>query len=181
MNQTTLTRPPATEYAPAFERYLARVPEADVLAVLAGQARELPGTLGSVRGEGERFRYAEGKWSIREVLGHMIDAERIFGYRAVSIARGEKASLPGFDENAYVEAGSFDDYPLPELLAEFSLVREGHLALFRHLRPEAWLRIGSANGHPHSVRAMAFVMAGHVRHHLSVLTERYLPHVPGRS
>jgi len=181
MTEATTLRPPSSEYAPPFERYVSRVTETDILSVLGGQGRELPDALAKVRGEAERYRYAEGKWSIREMLGHMIDTERIFGYRAVCIARGEQTSLPGFDENTYVANASFDDVPLEELLDEFVHVREGHVAMFRHLAPDAWRRVGTANSHPLSVRALAFVMAGHVRHHLSVLRERYLPKLPGRS
>ena len=135
-------------------------------------------TLANVRGEAERFRYAEGKWSIREVVGHVVDTERIMGYRACCVARGETASLPGFDENAYVQNASFDACPLPELLDELAVVREGNLALFRHLDAGAWSRVGTANAHPISVRALAYVMLGHPRHHLAVLRERYLPHLP---
>ena len=131
-----------------------------------------------MRGEGERFRYAEGKWSIREVLGHLVDTERIMGYRACCVARGETASLPGFDENAYVANASFDACPLSGLLEELQHVREGHLAFFRHLDGKAWARIGAANAHPISARALAYVMVGHPRHHLAVLRERYLPHLP---
>jgi hypothetical protein len=137
--------------------------------------KELPAALAGVRGEAERFRYAEGKWSIREVVGHVIDAERVFGYRALCIARGETASLPSFDENEYVANASFDHCTLEELLEEFVQVREGHLAFFRHLSKEAWTRSGVANASPVSVRALAFILAGHPRHHLAVLRERYLP------
>ena len=104
------------------------------------------------------------------MVGHMIDTERIMGYRAVCVARGETTSLPGFDENAYVANASFDQVPLGELLDEFAHVREGHLAFFRHLSPEAWLRKGLANGNPISTRALAYVMVGHPRHHLGCLS-----------
>jgi hypothetical protein len=179
MTQLALERPPSREYAPAFERYVSRVTETDVLGVLARQKTDLSAALAAVRGEREGFRYAEGKWSIRQVVGHVLDAERIFGYRALCIARGEAGSLPGFDENAYVENAPFDACPLAELLDQYAHVREAHLGFFRHLSPEAWRRVGSANGSPTSVRAMAFIMVGHVRHHLAVLEERYLPRLGG--
>ena len=178
MNQAGVERPPSSEFASAFLKYISRVPEADVLAAMARQREEVVTAFGKVRGPGERHRYAEGKWSVREVVGHVIDTERIMGYRAVCIARGEAASLPGFDENAYVANAAFDDCPLAELLDEFAHVREGHLAFFRHLSPEAWLRKGAANANPISVRALAFVMVGHPRHHLAVFQERYLPQLP---
>jgi hypothetical protein len=175
MTDLAIERPPSGEYAPPFERYVSRVEGSDILAALARQKAELPAALAAVRGDAETFRYADDKWSIRQVVGHVLDAERIFGYRAVCVARGEAGSLPAFDENAYVANASFDDVPLAELLDEFGHVREGHVALFRHLRPEAWRRIGAANAHPISARALAFIMVGHVRHHLGVLQERYLP------
>ena len=178
MSQVLVERPPSTEYAGPFERYVSRVSEADVVSVLARQKDEVLAAFAKARGPAERYRYADGKWSVREMAGHVVDTERIMGYRAVCVARGETASLPGFDENAYVANASFDECPLGELLDEFAHVREGHLAFFRHLSPEAWLRKGVANGNPISVRALAYVMAGHPRHHLAVFQERYLPHLP---
>lgn len=178
MSTATVARPPREEYAPFFDRYVSRVEEADVLQALARQPGEVRAALAGVRGEAERFRYAEGKWSIREIVGHLADTERIMGYRACCLARGETTSLPGFDENAYVQNASFDDCPLPELLDELEVVREGNLAMFRHLDARAFLRVGTANAHPMSVRALAYIMLGHPRHHLAVLRERYLPHLP---
>ena len=158
---------------------MSRVSESDVVAVLARQKDEVLAAFGKVRGAGRALplrRRTSGR--VREMVGHVVDTERIMGYRAVCVARGEAASLPGFDENAYVANASFDDVPLGELLDEFAHVREGHLAFFRHLSPEAWLRKGLANSNPISVRALAYVMAGHPRHHLGVFQERYLPHLP---
>jgi hypothetical protein len=177
MAQGIVERPASSEYASAFAGYVALVPETDVMASLARQKGELVEALSPVRGATERYRYADGKWSIREVVGHVIDSERIFGYRALCIARGETAALPGFDENTYAANAPYGDYPLGDLLEEFEQVREGHVSLFRHLSREAWLRVGVANSNPVSVRAMAFIMVGHVRHHLRILGERYLPHV----
>ena len=159
MSSLVIERPKATEYGPFFERYVSRVTEPDIMGALAG----------------EHYRYAAGKWTVRELVGHVIDTERIMGYRAVCVARGETLSLPGFDENAYAANATFDDYPLGELLQEFVLVRDGHLSFFRHLSAEAWPRTGAANQHPISVRALAWVMVGHVRHHLAVLEQHYLP------
>jgi DinB superfamily len=175
MAQGIVERPPATEYSSAFEVYVSLVPETDVMTALAQQKGELARTLSSVRGEAERYRYADGKWTIRELVGHVIDSERVFGYRALCIARGEKVSLPGFDENAYAANAPYGDYPLGDLLDEFAQVREGHLFLFRHLSREAWVRVGTANSNPASVRALAYITVGHVRHHLGVLRDRYLP------
>jgi hypothetical protein len=175
MTDVIVERPTPAEYAQPFERYVSLVQDGDVLAALTRQGSELAQALSGVGAAAERFRYADGKWSIREVVGHVIDSERVFGYRALCIARGEQAPLPGFDENAYQAHASFDASPLAELLREFALVREGHLPLFRRLSGEAWLRSGVANSKPASVRALAFIMVGHVRHHLGVLRERYLP------
>ncbi len=173
MSQVIVERPSSAEYAQPFERYVSLVPDADVLAALERQTGELVEALSGVRGEAQRYRYAEGKWSIREVVGHVLDSERVFGYRALCVARGEQASLPGFDENLYAANAPFDDCPLGELLSEFGHVREGHLSFFRHLSALAWQRSGVANTKTVSVRALAFIMVGHVRHHLGVLRERY--------
>jgi DinB superfamily len=178
MSAIVVERPQPTEYAAAFERYVSRVPETDVMGSLARQKAEWPAAFKAIKGEAERYRYAPDKWSIRELVGHVIDTERIMGYRAVCVARGETLSLPGFDENAYAAHSTFDDYPLAELLEEFAQVREGHLSFFKHLSPDAWLRTGVANQNPISVRALAWVIVGHARHHRAVLEQHYLPRLP---
>jgi hypothetical protein len=168
-----LERPRSDEYGPFFERYVARVPGNDALSFLATQHQSLLEELERVPESRGGHRYAEGKWSIREVIGHMTDAERIMAYRALCIARGEQKSLPGFDENAYMNETPFASYTLRDLLAEFGQVRTANLSLLSHLDDAAWRRAGNANGYNVSVRALAFVMAGHVEHHRSVLRERY--------
>ncbi len=168
-----MERPTEPEFAPFYARYVALVPEADILAVLEQQAEEIRRLAASVPKERETFRYAEGKWSIREVLGHLVDGERIFGYRAFCISRGETAALPSFDENRYVAAARSDATPLAELADELALVRRSNLVVLRRLEPPEWARVGTASGKPVSVRALAWVMAGHPRHHLEVLRERY--------
>lgn len=166
-------RPLETEYAPYFQRYVAHVTEDEILPVLRSQIDGLDLLLDRVTPEHETFRYAEGKWSVREVAGHLIDAERMFGYRALCIARGESQNLPGFDENTYMTSAPYDRIHLEDLLSEFRLVRLSNIAMLRNLDETAWTRIGTANGAPVSVRALAFIMAGHVRHHMGVLSERY--------
>jgi hypothetical protein len=166
-------RPQADEYAPYFERYIALVPEADPLPVLGAQAGILAGVSASLPASKEQFRYAEGKWTIREVFGHLIDAERVFGYRSFCISRGGSAPLPAFDEDAYVFRSGYDGRSVADLLGEFTLVRQSNLAFLTALVPEQWKRIGTASGKPISVRALPFIMAGHVRHHLRILHERY--------
>jgi hypothetical protein len=168
-----MQRPAETEYAPFYARYVALVPEADVLAVLERQAEEIGVLAASVPRERESWRYAEGKWSVREVLGHLVDGERVFGYRAFCFSRGETAPLPSFDENRYVAAARSDAIPLRELVEELALVRQSNLVVLRRLEPPEWTRAGTASGHPVSVRALAWVMAGHPRHHVAILRERY--------
>jgi hypothetical protein len=173
MSEAGLPRPKAGDHAPYYDRYIALVPEEQVLPVLAAQGEELRRALAGVKESGAGFRYAGGKWSIREVVGHLADTERVFAFRALSFARAEKAALPAFDENEYVREASFDATPLAELVEEFRASREASMYLFRHLTAEAWLRGGVANAKPIVVRSLAFIMAGHVRHHLGTLRTLY--------
>ena len=166
-------RPSDSEYAPSFSSYVARVTEDEIIPVLRSQLDELENLLGQVTAERETYRYAPDKWSIREVAGHLVDGERVFGYRAFSIARGESQSLPGFDEKAYMLSAPYDRMALEDLLSEFRLVRLANLAMLRNLDEDAWRSVGTANDAQVSVRALAFIMAGHVRHHMGVLRERY--------
>jgi len=166
-------RPREDEYAPFYARYVALVPEADILAVLEQQIEEIRRLAASVPPERETWRYAEGKWSVREVLGHLVDGERVFGYRAFCFSRGETAPLPSFDENQYVAATRHGAIPLRDLVDELALVRRSNLVVLRRLEPSQWTRVGTASGHPVSVRALAWVMAGHPRHHVNILRERY--------
>jgi uncharacterized damage-inducible protein DinB len=168
-----IDRPPETEYASFYAGYVALVTEGDILSVLEGQVGEMRRLLGSLPAGRETYRYAEGKWSLREVLGHVVDAERIFGHRAFCLSRGEQAALPSFDQNQYVAAARSDSIALRDLLDELSLVRQSNLAVLRRLDAREWSRVGIASGAAVSVRALAFIMAGHPRHHLKVLQERY--------
>jgi hypothetical protein len=167
-------RPAETEYAPFYAGYIAETPGGDILAILRGQVDEFRATLDAVPAGGGESRYAPGKWSIKEVAGHIIDAERLFGYRAFRFARNDSTPLSGFDEDYYVDHGWFDACPLERLEEEFRLVRLSHLAMFASFPPEAWTRGGIANGNHVSVRALAYIMAGHAAHHLEVLRTRYL-------
>ncbi len=166
-------RPAETEYAPFYAKYIGLVPEADVLAALEGQIDDFRRFAKSVPPDREGHRYAAGKWSVREVIGHLTDGERVFGYRAFCFSRGEQAPLPAFDENAYVAHSDCDSVPLGELVDELVTVRRGNLAALRRLAAGDWARLGTASGKPISVRALAYVMAGHPRHHIGVLRERY--------
>lgn len=167
------TLAPATEYAKPFAGYVARVPEPNLLAVLEEQIGVVRRLAAAVPPERETYAYAPGKWTVREVIGHLADAERVFGYRAVAIARAESNELPGFDESVWAAHAPHARVPLAEIAAELTLLRESHVLLFRHLDAEAWTRKGVANGNPVTVRAIGRVLAGHLRHHLAVLDERY--------
>lgn len=166
-------RPEATEYAPFYASYVARVPEEEILPVLAGQVVEIRSLAAGVPPERETFRYAPGKWSVREVLGHVTDGERLFGYRALAIGRGDETSLPGFDEQAYMVHAGFDAVPLADLAEDFAAAREANLRMLGRFDEAAWRRVGTANAVPVSARALAWIMAGHVRHHLAIFEERY--------
>ncbi len=166
-------RPAPSEYPAFFERYVARVPEADVLSVLETQPGQVRAALAAFGGDRSTHRYAPGKWSVRQVVGHFTDAERVFGYRTMRFARGDATPLPGFEENDYAEKAGHEDRDLDSLLDEFESLRRSHVLMLRGLKGEAWGRVGNANGAPVTVRAWAFIMAGHVRHHLSVIESRY--------
>ena len=169
-----MNRPLETEYAPEYGSYIGLVTEDEILPVLRAQIDELDVLLDQVTPEQETYRYAEGKWSIRAIVGHLIDGERVFGYRALCIARGDTGSLPGFDQDEYMALAPYDRVELADLLSEFRLVRLSTIAMFRNFDEAAWTRIGTANDNRISVRALAFGMAGHVRHHMKVLREKYL-------
>jgi hypothetical protein len=168
-----IARPTADEAAPGHQGYIRKVSTEDIGSQLSAQLQEVERLLRPVTDQLALFRYAEGKWSIKEVLGHLADAERIFSYRLLRIARGDSTPLAGFDENAYVPAGQFDRRPLPMLLAEFRAVRLSTSALIEGLADECWTRRGEASDNPVSARALAYIIVGHVTHHLAVLRERY--------
>ena len=169
-----MNRPTETEYAPYYQNYVDQVSESDVMAVLRSEVDDLDVLLNRVPAEKETYAYAEGKWTIREIIGHLIDGERVFGYRALCIARGEQQNLPGFEQDDYMRTSPYNHIELEDLLSELRLVRLSNIAMFRSLDEETWNRVGFANNNAVSVRALAFIMAGHVRHHMKVLRERYL-------
>ena len=168
-----LERPEAAEYDPFYAGYVARVTEEDVLGVLASQGDELQKLLAHVTDEGAGYRYAPGKWSVRQLVGHIGDAERVFGYRLFCIGRGDVGPFPGFDENTYVEAAPFETVPLAALVEDFQLVRTANHRFAQRFSTDEWARGGTANANPVTARALAFIMAGHFRHHVAVLEERY--------
>ena len=170
---TTIPRPRADEHAPYYERYIALVPDGDLVELLREQQHQTVRLLRPLTDERARFAYAPGKWTVKEVVGHLADAERIFAYRALRFARGDAKPLTGFDENAYVPAGRFNARSLGDLLDEFEAVRSATIHLLRHLDDAELARVGVANDNPMSVRALAYVVAGHERHHVKLLRERY--------
>lgn len=173
-----ITRPGADEFAPYYGKYIERVPAADgdgvFLDLLGRQLGETKALLGGLAEARALHRYAPGKWSVKEVVGHLCDSERVFAYRAMRIARGDETPLASFDENAFVPPGRFDERPLADLIAEFAVVRQATVALFRGLPVESLVRRGTASGKTVSVRALAYIIAGHERHHVEILRERYL-------
>ena len=173
MSPLSLSRPGADESAPFYHGYIAKVPGEQIGTYLADQLPELERLLSRLDDAAACARYAPGKWSVKEVLGHLTDTERIFGYRLLRIARADPTPLPGFDENAYVPPAEFDARPLAELLAEFRAVRAGTIALVEGLPAAAWERRGQASGKTISARALAYILVGHVSHHLGVLRDRY--------
>lgn len=166
-------RPEAEEYDAYYAGYVERVPDGPILARLAGQTERLRALLAVLAPGGGACRYAAGKWSIKQVIGHLADAERIFGMRATCIARGETAALPGFEQDEYVLAGAFDARNLESLVRELELLRGANLEMFGTLSESAWDRRGTASGVQVSVRGLAWIIAGHVEHHLTILQDRY--------
>jgi uncharacterized damage-inducible protein DinB len=174
MATPSTVRPASDEYDPFFTGYISLVPDGDVLEALEqgrNQTNQLLGKLSEARAA---YRYAPGKWSIKGVLGHLADAERVFALRALWFARGSASPLPGWDENAWAGKAGFDARTLDDLLQDYDAARGATLSLFRSLPAEAWERRGTANDNPVTVRALAWIAAGHGRHHLKILRERYL-------
>ena len=168
-----MTRPLPDEYPPFFAGYVSRVPEVDVVGALRAQMDDLRGLTAAVSPERETYAYAAGKWTICQVVGHLGDAERVFSFRALCFARGDRTPLPGFDEDAYVDHARFNDTRLSDLVEELVWLRSANLKMLGALDEGQWAATGTANGRSMSVRALAYVMAGHVRHHRLVLRDRY--------
>jgi hypothetical protein len=173
MPSITVARPLEDEYSPYFGKYIALLPDEDILYLLETQMRATVALLAEVAEEQAEHRYAAGKWSVKEVVGHLSDTERVMSYRALRIARGDATPLPGFDENAYVAQADFGARTLQELVAELEGIRRATLLLLRGLPEQAWARRGRANDTEVSVRAVAYIIAGHELHHRQILVSRY--------
>jgi hypothetical protein len=176
--KAALARPQPTEYASYYGKYVALVPGNDIVAILEAQRLQMAQFLAARSERDGNFRYAPDKWTVKEVLGHVTDTERIFAYRALRIARGDHKPLSGFEQDDYVRAGGFGERSLADLAEEFGQVRSATVALLRPLGDEAWSRRGVANNNEVTVRALAFIIAGHELHHREILKERYFPAIP---
>lgn len=169
-----MTRPDSTEYAPYYEKYVSLVAEGEIVTTLGKQIED---TLGLLRGLNEAqgdLRYAPGKWSVKEVIGHLIDAERIFAYRALRFSRNDRTPLHSFDENSYAANSNFGSRRLADIAEEFEHVRQSNLYLLKSLDGDAWTRRGVASDNEISVRALAYIIAGHELHHVEIIRSRYL-------
>jgi uncharacterized damage-inducible protein DinB len=169
-----ITRPAEREHDPAFSRYIMRVPEGNLIPLFESQTQTTRNFFEKLTEEKANYSYAPGKWSIKEVLGHVLDFERVFAYRTLCIARGEEQPLPGYDENDYARYSGYDRIVLPEILQHYAHVRASTLALLKQIPDDAWTRTGTVNGKSISLRALAYIMPGHERHHMNVIAERYL-------
>ncbi|PYX78797.1 MAG: DinB family protein [Acidobacteria bacterium] len=173
---TVAIAPPETsEYAPYYSRYISLVESHDILATLQKQVQATQVLLSSLSEQQANLRYAPDKWSIKQVLGHLIDSERIFAYRALRIARADQIPMEGFEQDDYVRGGNFESRSLSDLLEEYETVRAATLTLFRNLDAAAWSRRGVANNNQVTVRAVAYIIAGHELHHMQIVRNRYLP------
>lgn len=174
MKPIAIEKPEAEEFNPYYGGYISQVTEPDLLGVLAAQPVEVAAIFGPLDESRGTFAYAEGKWTIKEVLSHLIDGERHFAHRIHRIARGDLTPIEGFEQDDYIVTSYANKRTFADLIAEFSELRHANLRPLRTLSEADWQRMGTASGFPVSVRALAYIMAGHVRHHLAIVKERYL-------
>jgi len=170
---SNIARPEAGEYAPYYDRYISLIEGTDVLGTLDAQRRDMLLLLTGKEDAAADFRYAPEKWSAKEVLGHVCDTERVFAYRALRISRADATPLAGFDENEYTRNAPFAHCPLAEIIEDYIAVRRATITLLRNLDGSAWIRRGSANNNPISVRALGYIIAGHELHHRRILERKY--------
>lgn len=169
-----MKRPDKTEYDPYYERYVSLVENNDIIATLASQPTKLQDMLTGVPEEKGGFAYAQGKWSTKQVLGHLVDGERMFAYRLFRISRGDKTPIEGFEQDGYIENAHSNKRSFADLLDEFLLLRRANMIFLNNLTDDAWSWTGTANNVEISVRALVYIMAGHIEHHVGILRERYL-------
>ncbi len=176
-----MRRPDSTEHAAYYTKYVDLVPEEDIVTAMGSQLGETVALLKHVPEREACVRHAPYTWSIKEVVGHLTDSERVFAYRALRFARGDSTPLPGFDENPYVQVAGFDDQPLSELVAGFEAVRRSSICLYQSLGDAAWSRRGIANGDLVSVLGLAYIIVGHERHHITIVRRRLASAAQGRA
>lgn len=176
--RAAVTRPQPDEYAPFYEKYVSLVPSDDIIGALEVQRVQMAQLLAAQSERSGNFRYAAGKWTVKEVLGHISDAERIFSYRLLRIARGDTTPLASFEQDNYIATGAFGERTLAEMAAELAAVRAATIALVESLPSQAWTRLGTASNNPVSARALAYIIAGHEAHHKKILEEKYFPAIP---
>ncbi len=169
-----MNRPETNEYDPYYNMYISLIEGNDVLSVLHTEPSEIRAIFSGVPEEKGTFAYADGKWTIKELLSHLIDCERMFAYRVLRISRGDETPIEGFEQDGYIENSNANNRSFAELLDEFDLQRRSNMLMFNNLSEEASKRTGTANEKSISVRALIYTMAGHVRHHIRILNERYL-------
>ena len=169
-----MLKPETSEYNPYYEKYISLIEEGELLNALERQPSELRSLLNGLDEEKGKYAYADGKWSIKEVLSHLVDGERIFGYRVLRISRGDETPIEGFEQDGYIENSHANERSFEDLLEELSLQRNANLRMLKNLRDDGWKRLGTASQSPVSVRALGFIMAGHVQHHINILKAQYL-------
>lgn len=169
-----MKRPENTEYSEWYAGYVGSVGETDIISALEKQIDEIKDIFGEISEEKGLYRYAENKWTIKEVLSHLIDGERVFAYRAFRISRADETPLAGFDQDPYIENSNSNERIIPDLVEELVLLRQANMFIFRNLKETDWDIFGTASNAKVSVRALAYIMVGHIRHHLKILQERYL-------
>ncbi len=174
MDYPVIPRPDPSEHDPYYSRYIDLVKTSDILKALSVQIDGSLALLRSIPSSKSVYRYGPDKWSVNEVVGHIIDTERVFAYRALTFARNDKTALPGFEQEDWVRGSSFDSFPIAELISEFEGVRRANIYFFQHLTPDQWMRRGKANNAEVSVRALAYIIAGHELHHIQILKTKYL-------
>lgn len=175
ISKTIMTRPTEDEYGSFYGKYISLVPHQDLIQLLMDQRDTTARLLRTISEDNAGKRYAPDKWSIKEVVGHLCDTERIMTYRGLRIARGDQTPLPGFEQDDYVRHAGFDLRPFDDLISEFTSVRDATLSWVRGLDNQTLQRRGTANNTSISVLALAYIIAGHERHHVGILRERYLP------
>ncbi|MGC5772854.1 DinB family protein [Paenibacillus pabuli] len=166
-------RPTTEEYAAFYEKYISLIPEGNIIERMEQQAHIVQTLLSSLTEEQANYRYDEGKWSVKEVIGHLTDNERIMSSRLLRIARGDKANHPGYDQDVLMQGQPFKAYTVVDLNEEYAVARRSTILMLRHLTPEAWLCRGIVSDNPASARSIAYIMVGHELHHLLVLRDRY--------